>query len=256
MTAGADDWVTAAEAIAQLPHGARAICRNARAKLVKARARLLIWGGERRTGADIPSEFWWAEGGEALTQDWRTGDFETWLNHGSFRIQAFGVEFWRSDIEQLMPAQATNPAAGSAPKSSRRTVFVGHGHSQEWRKLYIFLRDQHDLSVIEFNSGSPAGISTTEHLQEMLNKADFAFVILTGEDEQATGELNPRLNVVHEAGLFQGKLGFRKAILLLEEGCQDFSNVRGLTHIPFPKGKIETQFHQATSVLKREKLIS
>jgi predicted nucleotide-binding protein len=64
------------------------------------------------------------------------------------------------------------------------------------------------------------------------------------------------LNVVHEAGLFQGKLGFRKAILFLEEGCQDFSNVRGLTHIPFPKGKIEAQFHEATKVLKREMLIS
>jgi hypothetical protein len=79
-------------------------------------------------------------------------------------------------------------------------------------------------------------------------------LILTGEDEQATGELNPRLNVVHEAGLFQGKLGFRKAILFLEDGCQDFSNVRGLTHIPFPKRNIGAQFYEATRVLKREEL--
>ena len=119
----------------------------------------------------------------------------------------------------------------------------------------MFLHNDHDLSVIEFNSSSAVGISTPDHLQDMLNQADFAFLILTGEDEQTTGELNPRLNVVHEAGLFQGKLGFRKAILLLEEGCQDFSNVRGLTHIPFPKGKIETQFHEATRVLKREGLV-
>ena len=74
-------------------------------------------------------------------------------------------------------------------------------------------------------------------------------------DLQATGELNPRLNVVHEAGLFQGKLGFRKAILFLEDGCQGFSNAHGLTHLSFRKGKLEAQFHEATKVLKREKLI-
>ena len=51
----------------------------------------------------------------------------------------------------------------------------------------------------------------------MLAQADFAFLIMSAEDEQATGKFNPRLNVVHEAGLFQGRLGFQKAILVLEE---------------------------------------
>jgi predicted nucleotide-binding protein len=99
----------------------------------------------------------------------------------------------------------------------------------------MFLRDDQDLSVIEFNSSSAVGISTSDHLEDMLNQANFAFLVLTGEDELPTGKLNPRLNVVHEAGLFQGKLGFRKAILFLEEGCEVFSNVSGLTAILFPK---------------------
>ena len=90
---------------------------------------------------------------------------------------------------------------------------------------------------------------------EMLNLADFAFLILTGEDEKSDGKLNPRLNVVHESGLFQGKLGFEKAIILLEEGCEKFSNVHGLTDISFPKGKIEAAFEHVRDVLEREKLI-
>jgi predicted nucleotide-binding protein len=49
------------------------------------------------------------------------------------------------------------------------------------------------------------------------------------------GKLHARLNVIHEAGLFQGRLGFNKAIILLEEGCEEFSNIHGLGHIPFPK---------------------
>src|SRR5215467_9401 len=89
----------------------------------------------------------------------------------------------------------------------------------------------------------------------MLNNALFAFLVLTAEDEQADGTLRPRENVVHEAGLFQGKLGFKKAILLLEETCEKFSNAVGLGHISFPPGNIKATFEQVREVLAREKVI-
>jgi predicted nucleotide-binding protein len=50
--------------------------------------------------------------------------------------------------------------------------------------------------------------------------------------------------VVHEAGLFQGRLGFTKAIVLLEDGCEEFSNIQGLEHIHFPKGNISASFEE------------
>ena len=51
-----------------------------------------------------------------------------------------------------------------------------------------------------------------------------------------------RENVVHEAGLYQGKLGFSKAIILLEEGCEALSNVQGLGQIRFPARKHKSGF--------------
>jgi predicted nucleotide-binding protein len=65
---------------------------------------------------------------------------------------------------------------------------------------------------------------------------------MTAEDEQADGTVHARQNVVHEAGLFQGRLGFKKAIILLEGGCEEFSNIEGLGQIRFPKGKIDAAF--------------
>ena len=78
---------------------------------------------------------------------------------------------------------------------------------------------------------------------------------MTAEDEQADGKLRARENVVHEAGLFQGKLGFRKAIILREENCAEFSNIHGLTQIPFPKGNILAASEQIRDVLKREGIL-
>ena len=87
----------------------------------------------------------------------------------------------------------------------------------------------------------------------MLNSACFAFLIMTGEDER-NGELHARENVIHEIGLFQGKLGFRRAIILLEN-CENFSNIHGLTCIPFPKNGISTKYEEIRRTLQREKII-
>ncbi|WP_230458127.1 TIR domain-containing protein [Leptospira santarosai] len=75
---------------------------------------------------------------------------------------------------------------------------------------------------------------------------------MTAEDELPDSSVQARQNVVHEAGLFQGRLGFHRAIILLEEGCVEFSNIIGLTQIRFPKGDISARFEEIRRVLERE----
>jgi predicted nucleotide-binding protein len=134
-------------------------------------------------------------------------------------------------------------------------VFIGHGQSKLWYELKDFIQTRLHLQWDEFNRVPVAGIPNISRLSEMLNNAAIAFLILTAEDEQGNGNMNPRMNVVHEAGLFQGKLGFKKAILLLEEGCEEFSNINGLGQIRFPKGNISAAFENIRQVLEREGLI-
>ena len=90
----------------------------------------------------------------------------------------------------------------------------------------------------------------------MLNDAAIAFLVMTAEDEHSDGTSHARENVVHEAGLFQGKLGFSKAIILLEESCEQFSNIQGLGQIHFPKGNIKAAFEGVREVIEREDLLS
>ena len=89
----------------------------------------------------------------------------------------------------------------------------------------------------------------------MLQRASFAFLIMTAEDEQPDGTMRARENVVHEVGLLQGRLGFERAIILLEEGCTQCSNLQGLGQIQFPKGNIGASFGEIRRVLEREQLI-
>jgi predicted nucleotide-binding protein len=89
----------------------------------------------------------------------------------------------------------------------------------------------------------------------MMDEAAIAFLIMTAEDEQADGKIHARMNVIHEVGLFQGRLGFEKAIVLLEEGCEEFSNISGLGQLRFPKDNISAIFEDIRRVLEREGLI-
>ena len=134
-------------------------------------------------------------------------------------------------------------------------IFIGHGQSKVWRDLKDFVQDRLHLPYDEFNRVPIAGFTNIARLSEMLNNAAVAFIILTAEDEQADGKMHARMNVIHEAGLFQGRLGFEKAILLLEEGCEEFSNVQGLGQIRFPTGDIAAKFEEIRRVLEREGLV-
>lgn len=134
-------------------------------------------------------------------------------------------------------------------------VFIGHGRSKVWRDLKDFIVERMRLPYDEFNRVPVAGITNTHRLSEMLDAAAIAFVVMTAEDEQADGKIEARTNVIHEVGLFQGRLGFTKAIVLLEEGCEEFSNIQGLGQIRFPKGDIASKFEDIRLVLERERLI-
>ena len=134
-------------------------------------------------------------------------------------------------------------------------VFIGHGRAAAWRELKDFVKDRLQLRYDEFNRIPVAGITNISRLNEMLDAAAIAFLILTGEDERADGKQQARMNVIHEVGLFQGRLGFTKAIILLEEGCEEFSNIQGLGQIRFPVGEIAAAFEQVRLVLEREGLL-
>lgn len=142
-------------------------------------------------------------------------------------------------------------------KASRvgTNIFLGHGRSHLWRELKDFIKDKLHLPYDEFNRVPIAGTTNIARLAQMLDHASFAFLIMTAEDELQDGNMQARMNVIHEVGLFQGRLGFEKAIILLEEGCQEFSNINGLGQIRFPKGNISAIFENIREVLEREELI-
>jgi Predicted nucleotide-binding protein containing TIR-like domain len=139
--------------------------------------------------------------------------------------------------------------------SDSERVFIGHGRSPLWRELKDYVQDRLALPWDEFNRLPIAGVTNIERLQQMLDHARMALLVLTAEDERIDGRVSARQNVIHEAGLFQGRLGFRRALVLIEEGCDEFSNISGLGQIRFPSARISATFEEVRRCLEREGFI-
>jgi predicted nucleotide-binding protein len=131
-------------------------------------------------------------------------------------------------------------------------VFIGHGRDPQWRDLKDHLHEKHGYDVDSYEAGARAGLTIRDVLDDMLTSSSFAVLVLTAEDLDAEGSAHARENVIHELGLFQGRLGWRKAIALLEDGVSEFSNIHGLAQIRFEKGHIQETYGEVVATIKRE----
>jgi predicted nucleotide-binding protein len=156
----------------------------------------------------------------------------------------------------VMYLQKVRKLKGASVAKTDGSIFIGHGgKSIAWRDLKDLLVERMDQAVEEYNSAPTAGYSRTERLSELLGKCTIAFLVMTAEDETADGKSRARQNVIHEIGLFQGRYSWRRAIILLESGCEEFSNIAGLDHIKFPKDGITSVSEEIRKVLEWEGLL-
>lgn len=105
------------------------ICERAHAGLIAAKAERIIWAGQEEQEQLIGKGFWWAEGHEALEQDWKAGDFATWIDK-RVEVKAFGVSFDFNAISELVPADKQAEAL-------RRISVVAHDDWIGARELHL-----------------------------------------------------------------------------------------------------------------------
>jgi predicted nucleotide-binding protein len=134
-------------------------------------------------------------------------------------------------------------------------IFLGHGRSKLWARLQIFIKDDLNLQTLTFEDESRTSESIVNILAEFLDNSSLAILVMTAEDETSEGKTRARQNVIHEAGLFQGRLGFDKVIILKQEGVEEFTNIAGLQYIPFTGENIEQCFYELQRKLKKLGLI-
>jgi predicted nucleotide-binding protein len=219
---------------------------------------------------EIENEKWSHDNPEEFFADYRRGDgyslFKSRTKSGAITlttsmhmrqttIEVEGEE--RSKIEKVFETfekhlNESRVPPPPEPEQPKPVIFIGHGRSQQWRDLKDHLHDKHGYQVEAYEIGARAGHAIRDILEDMLTKSSFALLVMTAEDEASDGTLRARQNVIHEIGLFQGRLGFSRSIVLLEEETEEFSNIQGIDQIRFSKNNIKETFGDVLATLRRE----
>lgn len=127
----------------------------------------------------------------------------------------------------------------SAPDVPGNAVFVVHGANIARREeLARFLESVllHDTPVVVLHEQPNRGRTLIEKFEASAAQAQYAVVLLTGDDEarprgSRDWELHARPNVIFELGFFFGKLGRQRVAVLYEAGVERPSDIEGLVYI-------------------------
>ncbi|MCW2900189.1 MAG: ribokinase [Streptosporangiaceae bacterium] len=135
------------------------------------------------------------------------------------------------------------------------SVLIAHGGDSRWVEVRDFVEQDCGVRTQGLATADLQGPAVAADMRQYLGKSGFAVCILAfSGDESVSGRADQRL--VYLAGLFQGKYGFGRVAILVEEGYPVFSNISGLIRLDFPSGQIDATFLQLERMLYREGLIS
>jgi predicted nucleotide-binding protein len=147
------------------------------------------------------------------------------------------------------PNQAARTAEDSATDSnqpeamsaapSEGPIFVVHGRARAaLHEAVRALERGTNREVIVLHEQPNAGRTILEKFEDHADRASFAVVLLTADDEGGTRSdndvnLRGRQNVIFELGFFFGRLGRKRVAVLLENGIEKPSDIDGLVYITF-----------------------
>jgi predicted nucleotide-binding protein len=137
-------------------------------------------------------------------------------------------------------------------------ILVHDGHSQRG-DVRRFVEQRCGIPVHEIDAATVADTQVAALMPRLLARSSFAICLLTGGSRSSPAEISARSradhHVVHQAGILQGRYGFGRVAILVEEGCDTFSNIAGLVRLHFPVGRVSSVFLELERMLQREGLM-
>src|SRR3954469_20932701 len=135
-------------------------------------------------------------------------------------------------------------------------IFLGSSGKQA-KLLQAITRGLEDVADVEpwmttFNPGR----STLDRLVELSQEVDFAAFVFAQDDWTTTdasqsSQASPRDNVVFEAGLFGGALGFRRTFILHANDAKLPTDLLGLTSVRYEAANTREEVHAINEKLRR-----
>ena len=125
-------------------------------------------------------------------------------------------------------------------KKKEKKVFIVHGHNDKIKQTVARTLETIGLAPIILAEQPDKGRTVIEKFESEGNNVGFAVVLLTADDKGRKNyarkmQDRARQNVVFEMGYFMALLGRERVLLLLQEGVEEPSDLKGVVYTPLDK---------------------
>ncbi len=111
-------------------------------------------------------------------------------------------------------------------------VFISQGGRAAGRALAEGL-ERNGFVVKTYERPGNRRDATRSLLEALVQGRDFAVLLYLDEDEDAHGGRRAREHVLHEVGLFQGRLGLERAVIVRQEGLEPLDRSHAVPEVGF-----------------------
>lgn len=160
----------------------------------------------------------------------------------------------RSRLDELMVEEARGLATEPQIKKAATgvtTIFVAHGQDPRWGQFILALDKRWDVKFEYFEESNRTAQQISDVVAQMTSGSSLAVILMTNDDPMPDGTFRARQNVIHEAGLCHGVLGFDRVALLIQDGVEKFSNAQGVVYIPYDPENVSSCFHDLGEFFER-----
>ena len=153
-----------------------------------------------------------------------------WPSTGRVRVQGKTTDI-KAEAHEIF----SDPFSSYVPK---RKVFIAYGHDEDVKTLLSNTIVGFGLEPVLLDQIASGGNTIIEQLEEQMEDAAFACVLLTPDDKgypkckPAEKKYRARQNVILELGMVVGKLGRKNVAVFLKGDLEKPSDIHGLIYIP------------------------
>ena len=138
--------------------------------------------------------------------------------------------------EETAPKNNVSPRGSYDPKK----VFIVHGHNETVKQSVARTLENMGLTPIILAEQPDRGRTVIEKFENEGNDVGFAVVLLTADDKGRKNKARAlqsraRQNVVFEMGYFMALLGRERVMLLLQDGVEEPSDLKGIVYTKLDK---------------------
>ena len=154
--------------------------------------------------------------------------------------QAKGIIQSAVDALTELVSESNEDSSLLVPPFDPRKVFIVHGHNESVKQSVVRTLESIGLTPIILAEQPDKGRTVIEKFENEGNDVGFAVVLLTADDKgrknkARTMQSRARQNVVFEMGYFMAQLGRERVMLLLQEGVEEPSDLKGIVYTKLDK---------------------